>query len=39
MVDKGFWNQATKEMLLISDTIDELLDKMEKYQAQSYKVD
>ncbi len=33
MVDKGFLKPSNQEMLLISDTIDELLVKMEKYQA------
>ena len=33
MVDKGFLKPSNQKMLLISDTIDELLDKMEKYQA------
>lgn len=33
MVDKGFLKPSNQQMLLISDTIDELLVKMEKYQA------
>ena len=33
MVDKGFLKPSNQQMLLISDTIDELLIKMEKYQA------
>jgi len=33
MVDKGFLKQINQEMLLISDDIDELLEKMRNYQA------
>ncbi|MDY0932623.1 MULTISPECIES: TIGR00730 family Rossman fold protein [Chryseobacterium] len=33
MVDKGFLKQINKEMLLVSDSIDELLEKMRNYQA------
>ncbi|MCU7618969.1 TIGR00730 family Rossman fold protein [Chryseobacterium sp. PBS4-4] len=33
MVDKGFLKQINQEMLLVSDTIDELLEKMRNYQA------
>ncbi|MCX8524015.1 TIGR00730 family Rossman fold protein [Chryseobacterium formosus] len=33
MVDKGFLKQINQEMLLVSDTIDELLEKMKYYQA------
>lgn len=33
MVDKGFLKQVNRDMLLISDTIDELLEKMRNYQA------
>ena len=32
MVDKGFLKEANQQMLLISDNIAELLDKMENYQ-------
>ncbi|QIY90901.1 LOG family protein [Chryseobacterium gallinarum] len=32
MVDKGFLKQVNRDMLLISDTIDELLEKMKNYQ-------
>lgn len=33
MVDKGFLKQTNQEMLLVSDSIDELLEKMRNYQA------
>lgn len=33
MVDKGFLKQINRDMLLISDSINELLDKMKNYQA------
>ncbi len=33
MVDKGFLKQVNRDMLLISGSIDELLDKMGNYQA------
>lgn len=33
MVDKGFLKQVNSDMLLISDSIDELLDIMKNYQA------
>lgn len=33
MVDKGFLKQVNRDMLLISDTIDELLEKMKNYKA------
>ncbi|REC77589.1 TIGR00730 family Rossman fold protein [Chryseobacterium elymi] len=33
MVDKGFLKQVNRDMLLISGSIDELLDKMRNYQA------
>lgn len=33
MVDKGFLKQVNRDMLLISDNIDELLEKMRNYQA------
>lgn len=33
MVDKGFLKQINQEMLLVSDSIDELLEKMKNYQA------
>ncbi len=33
MVDKGFLKKANKEMLLISENINELLNKMENYKA------
>ncbi len=33
MVDKGFLKQVNRDMLLISDSINELLDKMKNYQA------
>ena len=33
MVDKGFLKQVNQEMLLVSDSIDELLEKMKNYQA------
>lgn len=33
MVDKGFLKQINQEMLLMSDNIDELLEKMRNYQA------
>lgn len=33
MVDKGFLKQANRDMLLMSDNIDELLEKMRNYQA------
>ncbi|MCQ9636909.1 TIGR00730 family Rossman fold protein [Chryseobacterium sp. WG23] len=32
MVNKGFLKQVNKDMLLISNTIDDLLEKMENYQ-------
>ena len=35
MVDKGFLKPINQEMLLVSDTIDELLEKMRNYQAPS----
>lgn len=33
MVDKGFLKQINQEMLLVSDSIDELLEKMRNYHA------
>jgi predicted Rossmann-fold nucleotide-binding protein len=33
MVDKGFLKQVNQDMLLISDTIDELLEMMKNYKA------
>lgn len=33
MVDKGFLKQINREMLLVSDSIDKLLEKMRNYQA------
>ena len=33
MVDRGFLKQVNRDMLLISDTIDDLLEKMKNYQA------
>ncbi|MGN7758042.1 TIGR00730 family Rossman fold protein [Chryseobacterium sp. 22532] len=33
MVDKGFLKQVNRDMLLISENIDELLEKMKNYQA------
>ena len=33
MVDKGFLKQVNRDMLLISNTIDDLLEKMKNYQA------
>lgn len=33
MVDKGFLKQINKDMLLICDMVDDLLEKMENYQA------
>ena len=33
MVDKGFLKQINQEMLLVSDSIDTLLEKMKNYQA------
>jgi len=33
MADKGFLKQINQEMLLVSDSIDELLEKMRNYQA------
>ncbi|ROH97588.1 LOG family protein [Chryseobacterium daecheongense] len=33
MVDKGFLKQVNRDMLLMSDNIDELLEKMRNYQA------
>ncbi|MBE8715142.1 LOG family protein [Sphingobacterium hungaricum] len=33
MVDKGFLKQVNQEMLLVSDSIENLLDKMNNYQA------
>lgn len=33
MVDKGFLKQINQEMLLVSDTIEELLEKMRNYKA------
>jgi len=33
MVDKGFLKQINQEMLLVSDSIDELLEKMRNYEA------
>ncbi|MEY8761606.1 TIGR00730 family Rossman fold protein [Chryseobacterium tongliaoense] len=33
MVDKGFLKQANRDMLLISDTVDDLLEKMGNYEA------
>ncbi|AZA79471.1 TIGR00730 family Rossman fold protein [Chryseobacterium sp. G0186] len=33
MVDKGFLKQVNKDMLIISDTIDDLLEQMKRYQA------
>lgn len=35
MVDKGFLKQVNRDMLLISSSIDELLDKMRNYRAPS----
>jgi predicted Rossmann-fold nucleotide-binding protein len=33
MVDKGFLKEINQEMLLVSDSIDELLKKMKNYVA------
>jgi uncharacterized protein (TIGR00730 family) len=33
MVDKGFSNQVNQQMLLVADTVDSLLEKMDNYQA------
>jgi predicted Rossmann-fold nucleotide-binding protein len=33
MVEKGFLKNVNQEMLLVSDTIDDLLDKMKNYVA------
>ncbi|MTG98348.1 TIGR00730 family Rossman fold protein [Myroides albus] len=33
MVEKGFLKQINKEMLIVSDQIEDLLDRMEKYEA------
>ena len=33
MVDKGFLKSVNRDMLLISDNIDDLLEKMRNYQA------
>lgn len=33
MVDKGFLKQANQEMLIVSDDIEDLLDKMKNYRA------
>jgi uncharacterized protein (TIGR00730 family) len=33
MVDKGFLKKSNQQMVLVSDDINELLDKMKKYQA------
>ncbi|WP_232312347.1 hypothetical protein [Parabacteroides goldsteinii] len=35
MVDRGFLRKENKEMLLGSDNIEDLLDKMRKYEAPS----
>lgn len=35
MVDKGFLKQINQDMLLVSDSIDELLEKMKNYYAPS----
>lgn len=35
MVDRGFLRKENKEMLLVSDNIEDLLDKMRKYEAAS----
>ncbi len=35
MVDKGFLKQINQEMLLVSDSIDKLLEKMKNYRAPS----
>ena len=35
MVDRGFLRKENKEMLLVSDNIEDLLDKMRKYEAPS----
>jgi predicted Rossmann-fold nucleotide-binding protein len=39
MVDKGFLKPSNQKMLLISDTIDELLIKWKSIKPTSYKVD
>lgn len=36
MVDKGFLKQANQEMLIVSDNIEDLLDKMKNYKAPSF---
>ena len=33
MVDRGFLRKENREMLLVSDNIEDLLDKMRKYEA------
>ena len=35
MVDKGFLKKANQQMLLISDSIDDIIDKMKNYEAPS----
>ena len=35
MVDRGFLRKENREMLLFSDNIEDLLDKMRKYEAPS----
>ena len=35
MVDRGFLRKENREMLLVSDNIEDLLDKMRKYEAPS----
>ena len=35
MVNEGFLKSANREIVLVSDTVDELLDKMERYDASS----
>jgi Predicted Rossmann fold nucleotide-binding protein len=36
MVDNGFLKQANQEMLILSDDIDDLIDKMKNYKAPAF---
>ena len=36
MVDNGFLKQANQEMLILSNNIDDLIDKMKKYKAPAF---
>lgn len=36
MVDKGFLKQANQEMLILSNNIDDLIDKMKNYKAPAF---